>query len=45
MKQKAVEWLDKILEGQKDKPFDYDEKNLYILLVVMELSWNSMVKI
>ena len=25
MKQTAVEWLEKILEGQKDKPFDYDE--------------------
>ena len=25
MKQTAVEWLKKILDGQKDKPFDYDE--------------------
>ena len=25
MKQTAVEWLEKRLEGQKDKPFDYDE--------------------
>ena len=24
-KQTAVEWLKKILDGQKDKPFDYDE--------------------
>lgn len=25
MKQTAVEWLKKILDGQKDKPFNYDE--------------------
>ena len=25
MKQTAGEWLEKILAGQKDKPFDYDE--------------------
>ena len=25
MKQTAVQWLSSILEGQKDKPFDYDE--------------------
>jgi hypothetical protein len=25
MKQTAVEWLEKILQCQKDKPFDYDE--------------------
>jgi len=25
MKQTAVEWLETILEGQKDKPFDFDE--------------------
>lgn len=25
MKQTAVEWLVTILEGQKDKPFDYQE--------------------
>lgn len=25
MKQTAVEWLIRILEGQKDKPFDYQE--------------------
>jgi len=25
MKQTAVEWLMRILEGQKDKPFNYDE--------------------
>ena len=24
-KQTAVEWLKKILDGQKDKPFNYDE--------------------
>lgn len=23
--QSATEWLSKILEGQRDKPFDYDE--------------------
>jgi hypothetical protein len=23
--QSATEWLSKIIEGQKDKPFDYDE--------------------
>lgn len=25
MKQTAVEWLETILEGQKDKPFDFEE--------------------
>jgi hypothetical protein len=25
MKPTAIQWLLKILEGQKDKPFDYDE--------------------
>ena len=25
MKQTAVQWLSSILEGQKDKTFDYDE--------------------
>ena len=25
MKQSAVDWLKKILKGQKDNPFDYDE--------------------
>ena len=25
MKKTAVEWLETILEGQKDKPFDFDE--------------------
>ena len=30
MKQTAVEWLEKILEGQKDKPFDYDEWSIAI---------------
>jgi len=30
MKQRATEWLDKILEGQKDKPFDYDEWKIAI---------------
>jgi hypothetical protein len=25
MKQTAVEWLEKILDGQKDNPFNYDE--------------------
>ena len=25
MKQTAVKWLETILEGQKDKPFDFDE--------------------
>ena len=25
MKQTAVQWLETILEGQKDKPFDFDE--------------------
>ena len=25
MKQTAVQWLEIILEGQKDKPFDFDE--------------------
>ena len=25
MKKTAVEWLKRILKGQKDEPFDYDE--------------------
>ena len=25
MKESAVDWLKKILKGQKDNPFDYDE--------------------
>lgn len=44
MKETAIEWLEKILEGQKDKPFDYDEWSI-ALQQAKEMERDQMIYI